>query len=341
VNPGAFAAVGFDGYVDRLVRVVESSESGAFYRTIADFAAHVAGMAGLSGDVETRALSRRCGGNAPLIASALAALGMPSMLAGAIDDPVFDALPERVRRVPLGPPADALALEFEDGKVMLADVSAMREIERHPRLNTRAWQRSMAGFREAALCVLVNWSAMPEMTPLWEACLDEIASRSDKPLVYLDIADPSKRSAEAVQALAALASRRAPAGTCVGVNEKELFLLCGKLGLDAGDSAERAADALGRRLEQSVVVHGIGYALAADGARCVRRPCRVVERPRLTTGGGDHFSAGWCYARLMGLGIPEALDFASAVSGAFVEDGASPDLARVERYAARGFRQRE
>ena len=335
MTSGAFAAVGFDGYIDRLVRVVESSEGGSCFRTIADFAAHVGRMAGLSGDIETLALSRRYGGNAPLIAGALAALGMPAVLAGAIDDPAFDVLPGLVRRIALGAPGDALALEFEDGKVMLADVSAMRGIERHPRLRTEEWKRSMEAFRGAALCVLVNWSSMPEMTLLWEACLDEIAARADAPFVYLDIADPGKRSREAVEALAALVTRRTPAGACVGVNEKELFLLCEKLGLNARDSVERASDALCRRLERPVIVHGIGYALAADGAHCVQRRCRMVARPRLTTGGGDHFSAGWCYARLNGLSVHEALDFASAVSGAFVEDGASPDLARVARYAAR------
>lgn len=334
MNAGAFAAVGFDGYIDRLVRVVRSSEDGTSFRTIADFAAHVGDMAGLSGDMELIELSRRYGGNAPLIAGAIATLGMPCVLAGAIEAPAFDALPGTIRRIALGPPADALALEFEDGKVMLADVSAMRDITRHPRLSTQAWESSMDCFREAALCVLVNWSAMPEMAQLWEACLNEIATRAEKPLVYLDIADPSKRSKAAVEELAALIPRRTPPHTCVGVNEKELYLLCEKLGMRAEDSIEQVADALCRRLERSVVVHGIGYALATEGARCIRRSCRVVAQPRLTTGGGDHFSAGWCYARLNGLGVPEALDFASAVSGAFVEDGVSPDLSRVANYMA-------
>ena len=87
------AAVGFDGYVDRLQRVVKDvtgSEKNC-YETISAFSQALAGMSGRSGDLELLTQEERLGGNAPLIANALAHLGASCTLIAAVSHPAFQA----------------------------------------------------------------------------------------------------------------------------------------------------------------------------------------------------------------------------------------------------------
>lgn len=325
-----WAAVGFDGYVDCLARVVRSAEEGTrtYFSTIPEFAQHIASMAGLSGDMEMEVIDRRYGGNAPLIAGALCRLGMPVKLVGAIDDPIFDGMPPEVEPIPLAEPGNTIALEFEDGKVMLAEIKNMSTLYAARQKGTAQWRKGLNAFSGARLQVLTNWSAMPEMALLW----NDVFSAGPRPeLTYLDLADPSKRSPQAIAALADTIACCAPQPTELGVNEKELKLVCRGLNL-ADAPLPQAAQALSRRLSCAVVVHGIGYGLYALDSQVQRKECPIRKKAALATGGGDHFSAAWCFARLQGDTAGQALDFANAASGYFVTTGCSPSLAQVEAY---------
>src|SRR5215510_791359 len=85
--PGAL--VGFDGFVDSIVHVVDrrtdmSPKGYVRLRTIADFATRCAAAAGKSANIERVQMEDRFGGNGPLLASALAGLGASVEYIGAI-----------------------------------------------------------------------------------------------------------------------------------------------------------------------------------------------------------------------------------------------------------------
>ena len=61
------------------------------------------------------------------------------------------------------------------------------------------------------------------------------------------------------------------------------------------------------------------------------------ENPKITTGAGDHFNAGFSAARLGGLSPTAWLTFATANSGYYVRTAQSPSIGQIENF----LRQRE
>ena len=81
---------GFDGYVDTISRVVKQkgAEGGVeYFSTIAEFGAYVTVKAGKSASIELRTQRVRAGGNLPLFALALCALGVEVTAMGAMGWP--------------------------------------------------------------------------------------------------------------------------------------------------------------------------------------------------------------------------------------------------------------
>ena len=84
------AVVGFDGYIDELFRVVEQGDSARgyeFYQNISSFAVRIAEAAGKSADLEIVPGEKRLGGNAPIMANALAQMGVDVTCIGAMGYP--------------------------------------------------------------------------------------------------------------------------------------------------------------------------------------------------------------------------------------------------------------
>ncbi|MDO8685897.1 MAG: hypothetical protein Q7J78_04410, partial [Clostridiales bacterium] len=54
-----------------------------------------------------------------------------------------------------------------------------------------------------------------------------------------------------------------------------------------------------------------------------------ISQPKLSTGGGDNFNAGFCWAMLMNMDISSSLIIANAVSGFYVKNGYSPGREEV------------
>ena len=57
-----------------------------------------------------------------------------------------------------------------------------------------------------------------------------------------------------------------------------------------------------------------------------------VENPAISTGAGDHFNAGFCLGKLLGLDDDEAATAAVGTSGYYVRHAASPSLAQLAEF---------
>ena len=84
----------------------------------------------------------------------------------------------------------------------------------------------------------------------------------------------------------------------------------------------------------TIVIHPVSYALAisGDSVDVVKGP--YISRPRITTGAGDHFNAGFCLGKLLGLDNAMSVLTGVATSGYYVRTARSPsitDLAEVLR----------
>jgi sugar/nucleoside kinase (ribokinase family) len=83
---------------------------------------------------------------------------------------------------------------------------------------------------------------------------------------------------------------------------------------------------------ESVVIHPRDGAAAAIEGQATWFEGPFCARPRLSTGAGDHFNAGFALARIIGLALDECLAAGCATSGAYVRDGASPDIGRLAGF---------
>lgn len=347
------AFVGFDGFIDAILRAVDTRTSmdDAGYTpiaTIAEFADRCAAAAGRSTNIEVVERERRFGGNGPLLAGALASLAMPVTYAGAVGasddparlDPIYEPLEARcVRVISLGPPGWTDAIEFDDGKIMLNKSGAMRSASWTRLVERVGLEHLRAIVGSSTLVAMVNWSLCGEVESIWAGLRDELLEpipQPDRPAIFIDLSDPAKRSDDDLNgALALLASLSRLAPVTLGLNLAEAQRVAQVAGLgqidqpDAGPSRglDRAADQLRARLGlDCVVIHPRKGAGGADASGCAWFDGPFTRRPVLSTGAGDHFNAGFILARTLGLSLAESLASGVATSGAYVRSGASPTL---------------
>ena len=68
---------------------------------------------------------------------------------------------------------------------------------------------------------------------------------------------------------------------------------------------------------------------------------RVVREPKISTGGGDNFNAGYCFGQLAGMDIEESMVTGMANSGAFVQNGQSPSIGVLKDYISTWYKEIE
>src|SRR6267154_718611 len=129
------AFVGFDGFVDEILHVVDKRESAEKYvrlPTIAKYAERLAAAAGKSTNVEMVSQLTKLGGNGPIMANALASFGMQVCYLGILGHPnlhpVFTDFAKIAEVHSIAEPGYTDALEFEDGKIMLGKHQSLRQM---------------------------------------------------------------------------------------------------------------------------------------------------------------------------------------------------------------------
>ncbi len=336
------AFVGLDGFVDEIIHVVDQRSDPQTYQrvpTIAQFARRLAAAAGRSTNLELVNQRTKLGGNGPIMADALASLGLKVTCLGALGypdlHPVFKEFARRAEVHSIAEPGHTDALEFEDGKIMMGKTAHFNQINWENIQARFGRDRFAARFRTADFIGFVNWTMLPGMSELWEALLRELCPALSGPRrkLFFDLADPEKRPpADITRALELIVRFNAFFEVILGLNEKEAYEIAVVLGLKIGG---RTADDLAalcleihRRLPlHTLVVHPVTYALAVgeDGVKRVAGP--YVAQPVLTTGAGDHFNAGFCLGQLLGLPNEMCLLAGVASSGHYVRTGKSPGVA--------------
>jgi sugar/nucleoside kinase (ribokinase family) len=57
-----------------------------------------------------------------------------------------------------------------------------------------------------------------------------------------------------------------------------------------------------------------------------------VQQPKISTGAGDHFNAGFCLGRVLGFSLRESLCIGAATSGYYVRTAKSPTAAELVEF---------
>ena len=341
---GFTAFLGLDGFVDEILHVVDKRSSPAEFQrltTIAAFAERLAAAAGKSANVELVPQRIKLGGNGPIMANALATLGLRVTYLGALGyprlHPVFEDFARRADVHSVNEPGHTDALEFEDGKIMLGKYAQFADLT-WPNLQQRfGADRLLHHFAHADLVGFVNWTMIPTLSDVWESLLEELCPVLTEPRrkIFFDLADPAKRTRDDIRRAAALISRfNAWFEVILGLNEREAFALAEALDLPARPRTPEGITALALDLQHhlgidTLAVHPTLYAVAASHGRAA-----LVEGPRLrsivlTTGAGDHFNSGFCLGKLLGFDNDLALLTAVATSGFYVSTGRSPGVSEL------------
>jgi len=343
--------IGLDGFVDEILHPVDKRQDYKTFtriRTISDFGDRIKKAAGLSANIEMVSIQTKLGGNGPILSNALLEYGVSLTYAGILGKPdihpVFKPMAEKAKKVfSLGEPGYTDACEFEDGKILIG---------KHARLAELTWdvfKEGLGGTAEIAKLIgechlfgMENWTMMPHMSAIWEGLINEVfpllPTKSEKPLAFFDLADPEKRTKEDIIHAMKLISRfEEKFRAILGLNEKEVYEIASAFGMDIKEGEnklENAVMAVYKELNiYCLVVHPVKSACCAIDGTYHYTDGPYCQKPKLTTGAGDNFNAGFCLGQSLNLDPLSSLTLGVSTSGYYVRNAQSPTFDQVIDFA--------
>ena len=344
------AFVGLDGFVDEIVHAVDKREDAQNFErlgTISALSKRISAAAGKSTNIELVNQRMKLGGNGPIMANALASLGVKVTYVGALGyptlHPVFNDFAQHAEVHSIAEAGHTDAVEFDDGKIMLVKSSQLNEITWHNLQARFGRDRFIEVYSTADLVAFVNWTMIPCMSEIWAALLEEFCpvSKAVRRKIFFDLADPEKRTAKDIlRALELIGRFEKHFDVILGLNEKEAHEIGHVLGLSTKDRSRDGLCALGVEIQQNssvstLVIHPVAYALAVSQGAVSLLEGPYVEKPLITTGAGDHFNSGFCLGKLLGFDNAASVLLGVTASGFYVRSAHSPsidDLAQMLRH---------
>ena len=346
-NPsGMNSVVGLDGFVDKIVTPVDKrhglNESFDPIDTIDALGSRISAAAGKSANIELFPRFDKLGGNGPIMANAHNSLGLNVRYIGALGrpaiDPVFQDFASKTDAISLANPGITTALEFKDGKLMLGNTRSLEEIDFQRIIEVTGEGAFIDMLAKAESVSIVNWTMIPKMTSILLEIVQRIMPNLppiDTRNFFFDLTDPAKRSSEDIREVLRVISRyQAHAEVTLGLNYNEALQVCETLNLNTRGKDEESLCSMSTEIRRNleiacVVVHPIESAACAtkDGAWWTPGP--YTENPKITTGAGDHFNAGFSAARLCGFSPLTSLALATCTSGHYVRTAKSPSTTQV------------
>ncbi len=338
----ARVVAGFDGFIDSLYRIDNAQHlgNGRALRTIGDFGAYIQSKRDRSFSLEMERITVKPGGNMPNFSQALGGLGCRIFSVGALGYPRVNGLFKSIggygRAFSFSEPGSTIGIEFEDGKVMLytSTDKSLGWRELHERVVHPPLRRAL---RQCDLLAALNMGEMKNSLQIWSGFLREMISlgTSDSTVVLFDLSDCTRRRGDELRAAFDVMREYAKNfRVALSMNENEARYAYSVL---TGDTTNPRIRDVGTGISGHValdwlVIHPINHAYAWNDGSVVSVPNRLIEKPAISTGGGDNFNAGLCAGLLLGLPVELTLICANALSGFYVERGRSPRFQELIDY---------
>jgi hypothetical protein len=338
--------VGFDGFVDRIKKAVrqKGDRERTYYKTLLEFADRVKEASGRSGQVELITQKTKLGGNAPILCDGLGKLGIHNYCLGSMGypklHPLFYDLNKNCEPISVLDPGESDALEFEDGKIILSELSVFDDYDWKYIVRTVGLPKIQKTIEQCGLLAFVDWVNLPHSSDIWEGMLKDVIKPSARRdfMFLFDLCDPSKKSTQEIdEILDAIGCFSSYGKVTLGLNENETFriwsALNGCVATETLPSIEEAADYLHRMMNiDCLLIHPVDRTIAFHQREIFDMPGRFVTNPKVLTGGGDNLNAGYCLGLLAGFSLPQCILLGMAASGAYIENGVSPDKYDLMRY---------
>lgn len=346
-NNNIKAVLGFDGFVDQILHVVKTRTDANNYirmNTLKEFGEFICNAAGLSANVEFIPIKNKLGGNGPIMSNALSTYNLNVTYIGAVGEnsinPVFNEMSEKSTVLNISNPGLTDAVEFLDGKLMIGKRECLKDIN-WIRIKEKIGLESLTSiFDEANLVGLENWTMIPYMSEIWDGLINEVLpnlkSKTNK-YIFFDLADPENRLKEdIIEALSTIKKFSSKFKVILGLNEKEAYEIGTVLNIGKHNQ-KLSLDILIKSIAEKIgiyclVVHPVKEAYALCNNTLYHTLGPYEPNPKLTTGAGDNFNAGFCFGQVLGLSAQLSLVLGTATSGYYVRNAQSPNVENLVSF---------
>ncbi len=335
------ALIGYDGFVDEIIEVVDKRQDAENYDrvlTLADYGARISAAAGLSANVELVTVQTKLGGNGPIMANSLMNQDQGIFYIGCIGkngihEVFHDFVSKCEKVISFEEPGHTDALEFMDGKLMMGKIEHLKYVNWQNLLAASSREELVEIVSQSSLLSFNNWTMLTGMNSIMDGILSIIKEVPNKPAIFIDLADPQKRLDEDIkEALNQLKEYAQETDVILSMNKNESMIVADLLGVSRDDVTQRAVKIRESLDVAHVVIHPLHGAAAAtkDWAGYVVGP--YTDKPKLTTGAGDNFNAGYCNGVLRGFSAEECLMLGVNTSGYYVRNAASPNKEQLVAF---------
>jgi hypothetical protein len=339
------AFLGFDACIDNIVRIVRDKNGKNLTKFFTDsdqLGDFLLKLDNKSCGLELETKLSKIGGNMVITGNALGNLGIKVECVGTFGYPeilpVFRTMSYNCSLHTIADTISATALEFDNSKVIMFDPGPYNNLTWEGIKDLLGTEKICELISDKQLISFVNWSEIENSSQIWKGFLDEIFPETiktgPKALFFTDFSDCSRKSEKEIgYALGLLGNFRKYFKVILSLNQNEAALTAKALGLMNSENDEEFIKELFGLINVDIlVIHRTNDAFSYDGESYEKCDTFFCDEPKILTGGGDNFNAGFCYSVLSDLNPFQSLLVANAVSGSYVKTGISPDAEQLKKF---------
>lgn len=334
---------GFDGFIDSIQKVIlnyPENQRAEYFKTVGEFGQYISAKQSGGFSLETEEITRKIGGNVPIMANAMAGLGVKAHCIGAfgfpVIDPVFLTMHPNTSLHSFADPGVTSALEFNDGKIMLAQMTGLNHAGWEQVKDAVTPQQLIKIFSESDMLCLLNWSEIRHAAEIWKGLLQEVFPtivRKNKMKIFFDLSDCSKFSNEKIQEAIRLIRQFSKFGdVTLSLNRNEAALVYQSIFSSAGDDLKFIGGRISKFMDiETIVIHTAARSFAWHDSQIFNSEAFRIRDPQISTGAGDNFNAGFCIGQLLDLGTDDSLSLANLMAASYMQNGKSADWEQLQK----------
>lgn len=337
---------GFDGFVDTIVKIIKSKQAHTpptLFNTTVEFGNYIVEKGGTSFGLEVEERNIKLGGNMPIMANTLGMLSVHVNCVGALGYPqthrVFKNISSNCHLYSFADPGSSTAFEFNDGKIIFAQMGTLNSLGWDKIKEIIGIETLISLYRQSDLLCVVNWSEIDTSSDIWKGLLADVFPHysvpNKKQITFFDLSDCSKRSKESItEALMLLKEFSRYTRVILSLNKNETRCIHEIFYQNAAtDNLLEMGKHIFEKLDiETLLLHSPKQAMAINREETFSCDTFFVPHPKLSTGAGDHFNAGFTAGQLLNCGLQSSLILANAVSAFYVETGVSPEIKDVVNF---------
>jgi hypothetical protein len=337
--------LGFDGFIDSIVRIKkqESPDSGSKHMDeMREFGNYILLKGGKSFALGLEEVTKKVGGNVPIMATALssfdlqihciASLGFPNL------NPIFEPLAGKATVHSYANPGSGIAVEFKSGKMLLGIMDELTSVTWQMLRDRIGFDTLVRTFTNGDVIALLNWTELDYCSDIWKGILKDVLPKAmfkQKPLFFFDLGDCSSKSKSSIlEALNLIKDFGRYGNVTLSVNQNECETLYALFfpKVSSRNLHDSGSDLYGKLDVNCLVIHTREKAMAWQTNEFSDCDSFLCNDPKLLTGAGDNFNAGFCLGHLLELSLANSLLLAHATSGCYIRSGKSPDAGELIHF---------